>query len=357
MPAPEYEEVTYRLIACKENLADEETDLQSDNLTSATDIPTKYFSDVNSYDLRSDNSNTVQESSQVSVAGSDEINRGQQTSLGYVTVHSDHRRSTLLRNFRERNQLDQLQQPFDGTVRLSDQQTLGIPQTSDYKQTLGIPSAPEYITVGGDNHYRSTLLRRSLEQNRVDSPQKDPISTASDKPLCSSDYITLPSDYRRSTFLRSSRDRTRPVRSTFGSEVGSAWRLGEASSAPPTYRLSTGVAFVPLSDRIPSFIREHHSSDFVLMATPKDMSRSKSCERNSRSSVAQSRESESAYFEGGARASVIENEDFEYCSATEPLQGPSRGPPSFYHRNLDAILKKQARPLRKHRKEPPPNES
>ncbi|XP_018006554.1 neuronal membrane glycoprotein M6-a isoform X3 [Hyalella azteca] len=164
----------------------------------------------------------------------------------------------------------------------------------------------------------------------------------------STEYITVQPEYPRSTLPR---HLSEPIPSTFCRQASAlSWRTDEVASAPPSHRFSSGIAFVPLSDRIPSFIREHHSSDFLLMATPKSFKRTRSCERNLRSSTAHSRDSEVPFFEEGKRSSMaVENEDFEYCSASQPLQSPSRAVPSMYHRNIDAVLRKQARQLRKTR--------
>ena len=105
---------------------------------------------------------------------------------------------------------------------------------------------------------------------------------------------------------------------------------------PEQHRLSAGAAFVPLSDRIPKFLRAHQDSDFIIMATPKEPKQSRSIKDRSRNMPSTSYES--SYFEGNNRRSslLVAQEDFEYCSATQPLQGGQQ-----YNRNFH----KKSRPL------------
>ncbi|KAF2367340.1 hypothetical protein FHG87_001914 [Trinorchestia longiramus] len=202
------------------------------------------------------------------------------------------------------------------------------------------PIPHDWKTVNSDNTETQT--------SNLPSSQQKAYSTEVSNSSNSVEYITVHPDHSRVSL---SKNFSEPIHSTFRRHASvNSWLADEVSSAPPTHRFSVGVAFVPLSDRIPSFIREHHASDFVLMATPKELKRSGSCERNSRSSTTCSQKLESPYFEGGRRSSLVDdNEEFEYCSTTEPLQGPSRRLQSLYHRNLDAVLRKQARQLRKPR--------
>lgn len=111
-----------------------------------------------------------------------------------------------------------------------------------------------------------------------------------------------------------------------------------------------GAAFVPLSDRIPRFLRTHKDSEFVIMATPREgVKRCRSIDKTvTRPTPSQSTSQEQVYLERGRRRSsqLVSHEDIEYCSALEPLQNmDSSG--HLYPRRQHNYKKKQSRPLRK----------
>lgn len=132
-------------------------------------------------------------------------------------------------------------------------------------------------------------------------------------------------------------------------DEGSSTIKRDLRPSPHHHRLSAGTAFVPLSDRIPRFLRAHHDSEFVIMATPKagGTKRSRSSDRSDYLLAPTSPPgSEPEFMDRRRRRSslVASQEDFQYCSATRPLHGIA-ATGRLYQRNPENFKKKQTRPL------------